>query len=168
MILDGPSHEPLKIDRGTVPWRSVTSKYIQILLWQDRRGCWQVRVQHKTRGYLGWGVFRDRRQAEGYFDFLVEDWTMRTNFTKEDSDFLRECGIADAAPSAKHPEPHEIDDTCRWLMAAGVEVTAENWMTLNFAGHPPAIGEVDGEILADLPDWVRAVYDPDFEPDEED
>ncbi len=113
MILDRPYHDPLKIDRGTCPQRSITSKYIQILLWQDRRGFWNVRVQHKTRGYLGWGSFRDRRQAEGYFDFLVEDWTMRTNFTKEDSDFLRECGIAaDVKPDAesdalmlqRHPE----------------------------------------------------------------
>ena len=167
MILDGLYHEPLKIDRGTVPWRSVTSKYIQILLWQDRRGFWNARVQHSEIGYRAWGMFRDFRQAMGYFDFLCEDWNMTPKITREDLKFLRDCGIA--APSiTKHVPPSQWDDTCRMLVEAGVPVTAQNWMMLQFAGHPPAIGEVDGEILADLPDWVRAVYDPDFEPDEED
>ena len=112
MILDRPYHEPLKIDRGVQPLRSITSKHIQILLWQDRRGCWQVRVQHKTRGYLAWGSFRDRRQAEGYFDWLVTEWDMRIQFTKADSKFMRACGIADVKPDAesdalmlqRHPE----------------------------------------------------------------
>ena len=83
----------------------------------------------------------------------------------DDAKFLSACGIrTDPEPA---PAPDEIDETCEHLLAEGIPVTAENWMRLNFAGNPPAIGEVDGEILAELPRWVRAVYDPDFEPDEE-
>jgi len=89
-------------------------------------------------------------------------------FTPADQVFLHACGIlADPEPT---PAPDEIDETCRWLQQSGVPVTAENWMNLQFAGKPPNIGEVDGEILAELPRFVRAVYDPDFNPadDEED
>ena len=68
---------------------------------------------------------------------------------------------------AQHSAPDELDGTCRLLLAAGIPVTAENWMNLQFAGRPPAVGEVDGEILAELPDFVRKVYDPDYEPDDD-
>jgi len=86
-------------------------------------------------------------------------------FTTKDRKFLSACGIlADPEPA---PAPDEIDGTCDLLLAEGIPVTAENWMNLQFAGRPPAIGDVDGEVLAELPDWVRAVYDPDFEPEEE-
>jgi hypothetical protein len=76
-----------------------------------------------------------------------------------------ECG----EPSYTILEGIPVDGTVRQLQEAGVPVTAENWMRLQFAGHPPAVGEVDGEVLVDLPRWMRAVYDPNFEPtDEED
>jgi hypothetical protein len=78
-----------------------------------------------------------------------------------DAAFLRAVGIA--ADPEPGPAPHEWDETCDWLREAGAPVTAESWMNLQFAGNPPAIGEVDGEILAELPRWVRAVYDPDYE-----
>jgi len=87
-------------------------------------------------------------------------------FTKKDRRFLQSVGIA-IEPAPK-PAPSEIDGTVRWLRRAGVPVTAENWMNLQFMGNPPAIGEVDGEILVDLPRWVRAVYDPDFEEEKAD
>jgi hypothetical protein len=80
--------------------------------------------------------------------------------------FLHSCAIAvDLEPV---PAPNEIDETCKMLLAAGVPVTSANWMNLQFAGHPPAIGKVEGEVLSMLPRWVRAVYDPGFEPDEDD
>lgn len=96
-----------------------------------------------------------------------------------DETFLRACGISCepthdeiimglAQRIAQHTAPGiPEDDTVLWLRRAGVPVTAENWMQLQFMGNPPAIGEIDGEILADLPDFVRKVYDPDFEPDDE-
>jgi hypothetical protein len=72
-------------------------------------------------------------------------------------------------PSHTTLEGIPVDGTVRALQKAGVPVTAEAWMNLQFAGRPPAVGQVDGEVLAMLPRWVRAVYDPNFEPaDEED
>ena len=88
-------------------------------------------------------------------------------FTKQDRRFLRALKIA-VEPEPK-PAPDEIDETCQVLLEMGLPVNAESWMNLQFAGHPPAIGDVDGELLAELPRWIRAVYDPNFEPaDEED
>jgi hypothetical protein len=77
---------------------------------------------------------------------------------------------ADIKKCAERIAQHEApgvpeDDTVRWLRRAGVPVTAENWMQVQFMGNPPVIGEVDGEILASLPDFVRKVYDPGYEPE---
>jgi hypothetical protein len=83
-----------------------------------------------------------------------------------DKRFLESVGIA--ADLEPVPAPNEIDETCKMLLAAGVPVTAANWMNLQFAGHPPAIGKVEGEVLSMFPRWVRAAYDPGFEPDEDD
>lgn len=74
-----------------------------------------------------------------------------------------ECG----EPSHTTLEGIPVDGTVRQLQEAGIPVTAENWMRLQFAGRPPTVGEVDGEVLAELPRWVRKVYDPDFEEEEE-
>jgi hypothetical protein len=61
---------------------------------------------------------------------------------------------------AQHTAPGiPEDDTVRWLRRAGVPVTAENWMQLQFMGNPPQ-RPLDGELLASLPDWVRQEYHP--------
>jgi len=99
-------------------------------------------------------------------------------FTKSDLQLLRNMGVSTKGMRAARevrecvqifepPLPEPADETVRWLIRCGVPVTAENWMLLQFAGHPPAVGEVDGEILAELPRWVRSVYDPDYEPEED-
>jgi hypothetical protein len=100
-----------------------------------------------------------------------------------DESFLRSVGVAPlnpptaheadistcAARISKHDPPIHLDSTCQTLqeLELGLPLTAEDWMRLNFAGRPPAVGEVDGEILAELPDFVRKVYDPDYEPDDD-
>ncbi len=118
-------------------------------------------------------------------------------FTKSDLSFLKSCGVETkglrparecrlecqqifeptfaeqrmelARRIAKHTPPGiPEDDTVLMLRKFGIPVTAENWMRSQFCGNPPAVGEVDGEILSELPRWVRKVYDPDFEEDDED
>jgi hypothetical protein len=95
-----------------------------------------------------------------------------------DAAFLRACGVAVeptfdaermelAKRIAKHPAPLQLDGTCQALLSLGLPLTAENWMRLQFAGDPPAVGEVDGEVLAECPRWVRAFYDPDYDPEDE-
>jgi hypothetical protein len=97
-----------------------------------------------------------------------------TNFTPEDLRFLKAVGIDVAGlrvdiiesptagecgePSYTTPEGIPIDGTVQWLMRAGVPVTAENWLNLQWMGNPPK-PPYDGEFLADLPDWVRQALD---------
>ncbi len=119
------------------------------------------------------------RALDGSWEaFEAMQKTVARNYAKH----IAECGADEAeadaicdAPSAGWcGEPSyttldgiPVDETVRMLQEAGVPVTAENWMNLQFAGHPPAVGEVDGEVLAMLPDFVRKVYDPDYEEDDE-
>ena len=85
------------------------------------------------------------------------------SFTALDRRFLHSLKIAaDPEPA---PAPDEIDETCELLLAEGIPVTAENWMNLNFAWNPPT-PPFDGELLSELPRWVRRAYDEDE--DEED
>jgi hypothetical protein len=53
-----------------------------------------------------------------------------------------------------------MDETIRLLQATNIPVTAESWMRMQFAGNPPT-PPFDGELLAELPDWVRSAYGDD-------
>jgi hypothetical protein len=52
------------------------------------------------------------------------------------------------------PAFDEIDGTCELLMECGLPLTAENWLMLAFAGHPPE-PPYDEELFDVLPDWIR-------------
>ena len=86
-------------------------------------------------------------------------------FTRADRRFLKSLKVAVDEP--KPTQRVSVDETVRLLRSNGIPVTPENWMRLQFAGNPPEIGEVDGEILSELPAWVREEYDLDFDENEE-
>lgn len=69
--------------------------------------------------------------------------------------------VALAQRIARHDAPGIPEDgTVMLLRQAGIPVTAENWLTLAFAGHPPT-PPFDGELAAELPDWVRRAFESD-------
>jgi hypothetical protein len=84
---------------------------------------------------------------------------MENKFSPRDLDFLVAVGIS------TEPTHDTADGTVRLLKEHGIPVTRENYILLAFAGRPPAgllDGEnIDGELLAELPDWL-------FGTDEED
>ncbi len=95
---------------------------------------------------------------------------MSLTFTKKDLRLLKSMGIsaerthdetmlALAQRIARHDAPGIPEDgTVRLLRMAGIPVTAENWLRLAFAGDPPT-PPFDGELAAELPDWVRRAFD---------
>ena len=97
---------------------------------------------------------------------------MSLTFTRKDMRLLKSMGIsaerthdetmlALAQRIARHGAPGIPEDgTVMLLRLAGIPVTAENWLLLAFAGHPPT-PPFDGELSSELPDWVRRAFGSD-------
>jgi hypothetical protein len=97
---------------------------------------------------------------------------MNLTFTENDLRLLKSMGIsagrthcetmlALARRIARHDAPGIPEDgTVVMLRLAGIPVTARNWLRLAFAGDPPT-PPFDGELAAELPDWVRRAFDSD-------
>ena len=114
------------------------------------------------------------------FEFLLTEYleevekgaSMSLTFTRKDLQLLKSMGIsvehtrdetmlALAQRIARHDAPGiPADGTVMLLRLAGIPVTAENWLRLAFAGDPPT-PPFDGELAAELPDWVRRAFDSD-------
>ena len=98
--------------------------------------------------------------------------SMGLTFTKKDLRLLKAMGISAESTHdettlaltqriARHDAPGIPEDgTVTLLRLAEIPVTAENWLRLAFAGDPPT-PPFDGELAAELPDWVRRTFDSD-------
>ena len=107
-----------------------------------------------------------------YLEEVEKGVSMSLTFTRKDLRLLKSMGIsakrthdetmlALAQRIARHDAPGiPQDDTVTLLRLAGIPVTAENWLRLAFAGDPPT-PPFDGELAAELPDWVRRTFDSD-------
>ena len=82
--------------------------------------------------------------------------------SKEDRKFLRAVGVKPERFPQTRAERGGRKDTedgvIKLMREAGVEITRENYLIVAFMGNPPA--EIDGEILAEIPEYLR-------EPDDE-
>lgn len=107
-----------------------------------------------------------------YLEDLEKGALMSLTFTKNDLRLLKSMGISaertqgetfltQAQRIARHDAPGIPEDsTMVMLRLAGIPITAENWLTLAFAGDPPT-PPFDGELAAELPDWVRRAFESD-------
>ena len=107
-----------------------------------------------------------------YLEEVKKGASMNLTFTKKDLRLLKSMGISVerrhnetmlelAQRIARHDAPGIPEDgTVMLLRLAGIPVTAENWLTLAFAGDPPT-PPFEGELASELPDWVRRAFDSD-------